>query len=179
MSNDQPKKKVSQDSQEPTPQVPQENNQPVVDQTPDPTPPAVDPPSAVDPPPADVSSGKAETAKGYEVPKGEEGLFHVEYEPRSGRFNQETGAKRHKPFVQKFNPRDYALTQISTNDAGEPIFASVGWRINKFLHIPDAKYLTGVVCNVVVDKKLVKRPIADQIAVIKGIIKLQNDQERK
>lgn len=157
MSNDQPKKKGSQDSQEETPQTPQAET-PVVD-----TP----------------STGKAETEKGYEVPSGEEGLFHVEYEPRSGRFNQETGAKRHKPFVQKFNPRDYALTQISTNDAGEPIFASVGWRINKFLHIPDAKHLTGVVCNVVVDKKLVKRPIADQIAVIKGIIKLQNEQERK
>jgi len=84
----------------------------------------------------------------YVVPKGEEGIFHVELEPRSGRFDTETGRKRHKEFVQKFHPRDFA-SQISTNDRGEPVFATVGWRMNKILHIPDAKFLTGVVVNVV------------------------------
>ena len=110
----------------------------------------------------------------YVVPKGEEGIFHVELEPRSGRFDTETGRKRHKEFVQKFHPRDFAL-QISTNDRGEPVFATVGWRMNKILHIPDAKFLTGVVVNVVKEKKAVKVPIAEAIEFIQKMIKEQGN----
>ena len=110
----------------------------------------------------------------YVVPKGEEGIFHVELEPRSGRFDTETGRKRHKEFVQKFHPRDFAQ-QISTNDRGEPVFATVGWRMNKILHIPDAKFLTGVVVNVVKEKKAVKVPIAEAIEFIQKMIKEQGN----
>lgn len=143
MSQDQPKKKVSLETQET--EVPQQ------------------------------ASPKAEK---YSVPPKEEGLFHVEYEPRSGRFDTETGKKRHKPFVQKFHPRDFAL-QISTNDQGEPVFATVGWRINKFLHIPDAKALEGVIVRVTKDKKDVNIPIAEALEVIHGIIKKQIEEDKK
>ena len=98
----------------------------------------------------------------------------MELEPRSGRFDTETGRKRHKEFVQKFHPRDFAL-QISTNDRGEPVFATVGWRMNKILHIPDAKFLEGVVVNVVKEKKAVKVPIAEAIEFIQKMIKEQGN----
>lgn len=119
-----------------------------------------------------------ETKGKYTVPPKEEGLFHVEYEPRSGRFDAETGKKRHKPFVQKFSPRDFAL-QISTNDAGEPVLSTVGWRINKFLHIPAEKFLSGVIVRVTRDKKDVNIPIAEALDVIHGIIKAQDAEDKK
>lgn len=122
----------------------------------------------------------------YVVPEKEQGIFHVEYEPRSGRFDTETGRKRHKPFIQKFHPRDFAL-QISMNDRGEPVFATIGWRINKILHVPAAQYLDGVVVNiskVVGDKgsqttKIEKVPIADALKIIEGIIKAQDAEAKQ
>ena len=118
------------------------------------------------------------TAEGYVVPKGEEGMFHVELEQRSARFNQETGEKNHKPFVQKYHPRDFALS-ISTNDRGEPVYATVGWRMNKILHVPSEKALAGILVNTVVDRKVVKVPIATAIETIRGIIVKQDEKERK
>jgi hypothetical protein len=114
------------------------------------------------------------------VPANEEGIFHVELEPRSGRFDTETGKKRHKAFVQKFHPRDFAL-QISTNDKGEPVFATVGWRMNKILHVPPAKFLEGVVVMATREKKDVNIPIAEALDYIKKIIEAQDkeDQDRK
>ena len=122
----------------------------------------------------------------YVVPNGEEGIFHVELEPRSGRFDTDTGRKRHKAFIQKFHPGDFAL-QISTNDRGEPVFATVGWRMNKILHIPDAKFLTGVVVNVskVVGEKgsrtvkVEKVPIAEALKFINEMIKAQDAEAKQ
>lgn len=117
-------------------------------------------------------------ASGYVVPKGEDGIFHVELEPRSGRFDTETGKKRHKAFVQKFHPRDFAL-QISTNDRGEPVFATVGWRMNKILHIPAPNFLEGIVVNVVKEKKAVKVPIAEALDFLAKIIKAQDEEAKQ
>jgi hypothetical protein len=114
----------------------------------------------------------------YSVPKGEEGIFHVELEPRSGRFDTETGRKRHKAFIQKFHPRDFAL-QIGTNDRGEPVFATVGWRVNKVLHVPDAKFLEGVVVNTVKERKVVKVPIAEALEYLNKIIKAQDEEAKQ
>jgi len=102
----------------------------------------------------------------------------VEYEPRSGRFDGDTGRKRHKPFIQKFHPRDFAL-QISTNDRGEPVFATIGWRINKILHVPAAKLLEGVNVNVVKEGKLTKVPITEALEFIGKIIQAQDAEDAK
>lgn len=158
MSQDQQPKKVSSQPSQP----PVEQEQPKNEIS---TPPAAQPP--VDQPKA------ANTADGYVVPKGEDGIFHVEMQPAGDAFDPRTGKKKFNTYVQKFHPRDFAL-QISTNDRNEPVYATVGNRINKFLHIPNEEALKGVLVNTVVNKKVVKVPIAEAIETIKGIIAKQN-----
>lgn len=77
-------------------------------------------------------------ATGYDVPKGEEGIFHVEMEPGGDRFDPRTGKKRFNTFIQKFHPADFAL-QVARNDRGIPQYVDVGYRINKILHRPGAE----------------------------------------
>ena len=118
------------------------------------------------------------TAEGYVVPNGEDGIFHVEMQPAGDAFDPRTGKKKFNTYVQKFHPRDFAL-QISTNDRNEPVYATVGNRINKFLHIPNEEALKGVLVNTVVNKKAVKVPIAQAIETIKGIIAKQDEPAQK
>lgn len=106
---------------------------------------------------------------GYVVPKGEEGLFHIEMQPAGDTFDPKTGKKRFLSFVQKFHPRDFAL-QVSMNDAGEPVYATVGHRINKILHRPSAELLAGVQVNVTENRRDIKIPITEALIRIEKII---------
>ena len=167
MSADQQPKKVSG---QPPIQTPPAGQEP-----PKQTPPEEQVPPAGQKPPVPASSN---TSEGYVVPKGEDGIFHVEMQPAGDAFDPRTGKKKFNTYVQKFHPRDFAL-QISTNDRNEPVYATVGNRINKFLHIPNEEALKGVLVNTVVDKKVVKVPIAQAIEAIKGIIAKQDEPAQK
>lgn len=143
MSSDQPIKKSTNPQEPETPQVQQ--GQPKVEAKP------------------------VVTESGYVVPKGEEGIFHVEMEPAGDRFDAITGRKKFKSYVQKFHPRDFAI-QISLNDRGEPIYATVGLRYNKILHKPADALLAGVTANIVKDRKTVKVPITEALEAVEKII---------
>ena len=112
------------------------------------------------------------TLEGYEVPAKEEGLFHVEMEPSAGRFNPDTGAKNHKAYVQKFHPRDFAV-QLSMNDRGEPVYSTIGLRINKILHRPSAELLANVKVESIKDKQQVMIPMTEMLERIDSIIEKQ------
>ena len=115
---------------------------------------------------------------GYTVPKGENGLFHIEMQAAGDPFDPKTGKKRFKSFVQKFHPRDFAL-QISMNDAGEPVYATVGNRINKILYRPSDELLAGIQVNVTENKRDIKIPIAEALSRIEKIIAKQASLETK
>lgn len=51
------------------------------------------------------SDSEEEKKVAYSAPKGEEGQFHVKLQ-RPG-FDQKTGKKLHKPFIQKFAKREW------------------------------------------------------------------------
>lgn len=53
----------------------------------------------------EVAEASAEKKKAYNVPKGEEGYFHVEMDKPY--FNPATGKKESKSFVQKFNVKEW------------------------------------------------------------------------
>ena len=161
MSQDQQPKKVSGQPPIQTPPVEQEQHKTETPQVPQ-----ANQPKATN------------TTEGYVVPKGEEGIFHVEMQPAGDAFDPRTGKRKFNTYVQKFHPRDFAI-QISTNDRNEPVYATVGNRINKFLHIPNEEALKGVLVNTVVNKKVVKVPIAQAIETIKGIIAKQDEPAQK
>ena len=110
--------------------------------------------------------------KGYTPVKNEEGLFHVEMQPAGDPFDPKTGKPKYKPYIQKFHPRDFAL-QISLNELGEPVYATVGNRFNKILHTPKPELLEGITVAVVENRREVKIPITEALARIEKIIASQ------
>ena len=53
----------------------------------------------------DLSAKNGPVTKNYKVPKGEEKFVHVEVEKK--KFNADTGERLSKPFVQKFNVKEW------------------------------------------------------------------------
>ena len=77
----------------------------------------------------------------HKVAKGEEGLFHVEMEIPN--YDNYTGEKLSKSWVHKANPKDFAMF-ITPDGAGVPLYAVLGFKMNRVIHVPNEKALEGV-----------------------------------